>query len=427
MHRSENLKKNLLDNTVFSDFFQPMLNAFDKVRFSEKRFGALPMTLFTAISCLRQIHGVIGLREQIQQLFHLTEDEAVPVARSTYSDAMNSSHRLSILSQAFPRLIEHAKTALPDRLKAIEELGQRPVYAADGSYFKESAHYKKKTPKQDGNDNPKGHMMLTCMDLRLGQTIRAHIERSSTHEIEVLKREMNAPDSLFKRKHALWVVDRAFIHCAFWDTQKQRYKQTMITRMKENLVITERVEQTLKPSTINEGVISDERITLKASEHPWRLIHFRTRKDETLEFVTNELDLEPGIVAFMYLRRWDQEKCYDTWKNDYACAKAWSKSQCGLEIQVLIAMITSVLLALFCQTHQQSLEVDDEKSFNKQEARVDREVIDRGASVPWHRFYYRATSKISRQIIRFVKNCCFKLSSPQLYEKQLKPLFLRYL
>ena len=32
--------------------------------------------------------------------------------------------------------------------------------------------------------------------------------------------------------------------------------------------------------------------------------------------------LQPGVVAFLYSRRWEEEKCFDTWKNDFTQAKA---------------------------------------------------------------------------------------------------------
>ena len=75
----------------------------------------------------------------------------------------------------------------------------------------------------------------------------------------------------------------------------------------------------------NEGVVADLRITLSSSRERWRLVTFRTRRGRTVEFLTNDFSLLPGVVAFLYSRRWDEEKCFDTWKNDFAQAKAWGK------------------------------------------------------------------------------------------------------
>jgi hypothetical protein len=41
--------------------------------------------------------------------------------------------------------------------------------------------------------------------------------------------------------------------------------------------------------------------------------------------ITNDFSLEPGVVAFLYYRRWGEEKYFDNFKNDLANAKAWGK------------------------------------------------------------------------------------------------------
>ena len=75
----------------------------------------------------------------------------------------------------------------------------------------------------------------------------------------------------------------------------------------------------------------------------------------------------PGVVAFLYLRRWDEEKCFDTGKNDFSCSKAWAKSIHRVYQQALFAIMTSILTALFSKHHQDSLNIGDEKCFKKQD------------------------------------------------------------
>ena len=50
-------------------------------------------------------------------------------------------------------------------------------------------------------------------------------------------------------------------------------------------------------------------------------------------YITNDFTLEPGVVAFLYYRRWDCEKFFDNFKNDLAGAKAWGKSPIAIEQQ----------------------------------------------------------------------------------------------
>jgi len=71
------------------------------------------------------------------------------------------------------------------------------------------------------------------------------------------------------------------------------------------------------------------------------LITYRIRHNKIVEFLSNELALEPGVIAFLYSRRWEEEKYFDTWKNDFAMAKAWGKSIKAIENQVRMGIITS--------------------------------------------------------------------------------------
>ena len=45
----------------------------------------------------------------------------------------------------------------------------------------------------------------------------------------------------------------------------------------------------------------------------------------------------------------------------------------------------------------------------------------------WTPPLHRCTSKVSRQVLRFFKNCFLEPASPALYEHQLRPLSMAYL
>jgi len=136
--------------------------------------------------------------------------------------------------------------------------------------------------------------------------------------------------------------------------------------MKNNLVATNSELLVYAPSVINDGIEKDDRVMLKASQKPWRRIGYRTPEGKYYEFLSNEFSLAPGMIAFFYLRRWDEEKCFDTWKNDFASQKAWSKSLVGIRMQTLFAIITLLLLMMFVHFHQDILKVENEKCLRKQ-------------------------------------------------------------
>ena len=126
--RLDSLQAILLNDTVLEEWFRPMQKALDKVRYSRKRFSTLTAEFFILLGCLRQLQGLKIMRDQIQALFD-TDDYAdkVPLARSTWSDALANPQRSEILREAVQVLVRDARNELPDRFAGINELGTRPT------------------------------------------------------------------------------------------------------------------------------------------------------------------------------------------------------------------------------------------------------------------------------------------------------------
>ena len=431
-NRLTTVMKKLTDRTVFADLLKPVERALDTIRLGPADGRVLSMRDFIAIGVLRHLKGLRTLREQIQTLWHLdpSDPTGVPLARSTWSDALSAKSRRTVLRVLVPKLANEADRVLPDRLADLPGLGQRPVRAIDGTYQKESAHYRRRTPKEGGTDNAKGHALLSFYDVRRGIPEDVYVETRSCHEQLLLRDYDRDPSALTRQRHTLWLVDRAFIDGRFWDEKKRRLGETLITRMKSNLKFTVQKSRAIDDdNAVNRGVIRDQQIQLDSAEQPWRLIHFVSRRGQAVEFLTNEFDLEPGVIAFLYSRRWEEEKCFDTWKNDFSQAKAWGKSAVAIENQVLLAIVTSILIAL-CLHHVFDGEPpDDEKAMRKQQKRQAAGFRDGdGTDRPrWTTPLYPFTTKISRQVLRFFQNCFDRIASPGLYQRQLRPLFKAYL
>ena len=145
-----------------------------------------------------------------------------------------------------------------------------------------------------------------------------------------------------------------------------------------------------------------------------------------MEFLTNEFDLAPGLIAFLYSRRWEEEKCFDTWKNDFSQAKAWGCSIVAIDNQVQLAIITSILVALFLHRRLGAQGVADEKALRKHDKRQ-TSPTDGTDRPDWTLPVFRYTSKLSRQVLRFFKHCFLKPASQALYESQLRPMLMAYL
>lgn len=415
-------------NTVFGDLINPAHIALERVRYHSKRFTSIQMEDFISLGVLRHLQQTTTLREQIQGLFHLTEESesTLPVARSTLSDALSSKLRLQVTAQAQQQLVCNAQDILPDRLKDIPGLGTRPVYAMDGTYQKEGSHYNPCTPSQGGNDNSKGHALITIYNTRLGCPQDVYIDTRSRHEIMMLKDYATLPESAMSMKNALWLVDRAFINASYWDQAKCKKGVTMITRMKKDLVVEQKKSLKIKSHELNQGVCRDEEILLKSSDSVWRLISYTAENGHELEFLTNEMKLEPGVIAFLYLRRWDEEKCFDTWKNDFSQAKAWGISHTAIENQARLAIITSLLVAIFMSKQMQELGIEDEKVIKKRVQRIDKGQFE-FVPMMWFHKLYRHFAKVSRQVLRFLKFNFTRKSSRTLYNVHLRLMLEKYI
>ena len=264
--RLDALQATLLNNTVLNDWFLPMQKALDKVRYSRKKFSVLSADFFILLGCLRQLQGTKILREQVQSLFDLDEKaETVPLARSTWSDALANASRSHILREAVQGLVALARNELPDRIAGFEELGTRPVLCIDASYQNESSHYQPVYPREGGADNKKGHMNMTTYDMRAGIAVDSNTETLSIDEMRFIKEGWIASHWTCQKK-AIYVIDRAFIEARYWDLRKTKYQATVITLMKSTFKYQVLEEITVMPTVVDEGVVWDKRIQLNSSK-----------------------------------------------------------------------------------------------------------------------------------------------------------------
>jgi hypothetical protein len=428
--RLQTLMHRLTDNTVLADLLHPVTRALARVR--QAAVGrTLTMPDFIALGVLRHLQGMPTLREQVQTLLHLDPEVASrgPLARSTWSDALAAPSRQAVLAAVVPALVQAARQVLPDRLVGIPGLGDRPVRAIDGTYQAESAHFRRRTPQQGGEDNAKGHALLSFYNLRLGVPEAVRVDTRSRHETRILRDYDQDPQALTRERRGLWLVDRAFIDAPFWDAKQRALQLTLITRMKSNLSVDSTEGLPIADDPANAGVMKDLRVTLSSSRENWRLITYHPRRGGELQFLTNDFSLLPGVVAFLYFRRWEEEKCFDTWKNDFAQAKAWGKGRVAIANQAQLAIITSLLVAILLHTRLGAAGAHDEKAWAKQEKRQ-KAKLDHPDSTDrpdWTVPLFRYTTKVSRQVLRFFKLCFLKTASPGLYERELAPMLKAYL
>lgn len=414
--------------TVLEEWFSPMATILGKSRLNDASYKTLPTAPFILSGCLRQITDTSSLREYIQTLFHHDINHSVtPIARATWADALASSTRRDILRQSVVQLVDMAQATLPDRLSHLKGIGSRQVIATDATYQTESAHYDPRYHADGGNDNKKGHMLLSHFDVRHGIALNVTTETRSLAEIRVLKCKESKGTNWMCTKRAIHVVDRAYVDGIYWDQRFKLYGSTVITRMKSTLIYSVVKENEVEVNITNDGILYDRTIKLQSSSGTWRLIGFHSPEGIDYEYLTNDQELLPGVVAFIYYRRWDKEKYYDSFKNDLAGSNAWGKSPVAIEQQALLGIVTTILTRLFLMRRQADLELakPDATQDKKHEKKL-ASYTQSGEGVLL-RAAWQNLSKISRQVWRFLKNCFARQHALALYKQQLEPMLRGYL
>jgi hypothetical protein len=292
---------------------------------------------------------------------------------------------------------------------------------------------------------------MTYYDLRKGIPVNVKTETASLGEMRALKENDSHAVDWSRIRNAIYVVDRAFIDGTYWDERKAKLKATVITRLKSTLSYTLTEQQKVSELVCNESVLSDHIIELKCAKQPWRLIDWQSPEGVVYQYITNDFSLEPGVIAFLYYRRWDEEKYFDNFKNDLANAKAWGKSPVAIEQQALMGLMTYILTSLFLQSRYKELGLPngDTTQQLKRNHKVQQYLESRAANTTGerdqiaysypeeepkeailydaYRAFYAELSKITQQVWRFLKNCFNRKSSTALYQRQLKPLLSGYL
>jgi hypothetical protein len=141
-----------------------------------------------------------------------------------------------------------------------------------------------------------------------------------------------------------------------------------VGRVRDNSVYRVVQERPLTPQAKAAGVVRDRVVWLGAEgqreelRQPVRLIHIackphRKRSGHTgrggpeqgteLLIVTDLLDLPAEVVALIYRQRWTVELFFRFFKHVLGCRHLLSHRQNGIEIQVYLAMIVCLLIALW--------------------------------------------------------------------------------
>jgi len=211
-----------------------------------------------------------------------------------------------------------------------------------------------------------------------------------------------------KGSKVLWVYDRACIDFTLWYYWKQQHGVYFITRTKEDMLREVIGENPFdKQDLLNQGVEHDQLIQTSQHVMVRMITHADPINGQTYEFITSEMTLAPGLIAYLYLRRWDIEKTYDQFKNKYYEQKAWASNDTAKQMQAQLICLAHNLLQLFNTHLENNHGVYNHAEEARRSKRLDQMKIQAKArgprlSILVEKGSYRLT-QISLKILRWLR------------------------
>jgi hypothetical protein len=167
----------------------------------------------------------------------------------------------------------------------------------------------------------------------------------------------------------LYVLDRGYAgYQLFRDVLDAG--SSLIARVKDNIAFLVDQERPLSPAAQDAGVIRDVVLSRVGTDHhkdvlqqSMRLVVVQRTKSngsvEELWLLTDRLDLDAELVALAYRYRWTVELFFRWLKCILGCRHLICQSQNGVTIQVYVALIASLLIAVNtgCKPTKRTLEM----------------------------------------------------------------------
>ncbi len=333
-----------LPPTVAQRFFAPLDQLLPNALHS-RSCPALPDFAWLRLLVSRVLHQVPSGRAFLQQYAHLLP--ATP-ATGAFFESLKSTRRLSLLRELNAGLQALAARAGGDLLSQFPELNNFDVLAGDGHFHAAAAH----DPVVEGAKHATGHFY--GLNLRhqgvIHLTTGDRQNKLREHDMHALKRldsntlRQGAP----KGRQVLWVWDKAGIDFRQWHCWKQSAGIYFISRAKEGqaeVVLGESAWDA--KAVINQGIVADQLVGTSNGVLIRRISYRDPVDGEILVFLTNAMELPPGLIAHLYRMRWDIEKAFDEFKNKLWQKKSWASSPTAKTIQAQGLCLVHTLLMLF--------------------------------------------------------------------------------
>jgi hypothetical protein len=349
-----------------------------------------------------------------------------PPDYNNYFASLRSERRRDLAREVNRSLITmaEAKLSLCDRLGHIPELANYACFAADGHWHKAAVH----DPRHEGSKMAVGHFYaLNLRTHTLGHLAAG--EGLHEHDMSALKRTKpkGLRQGMPKGTRVLIIYDKAGIDFDYWDRCRRECAVYFISRVKENMVFEWMEDRSWDQSDArNQGVIVDCKVRSREG-HLLRLIIYQDAlSGKVYEFLTNEPDLPPGVIAELYRRRWEAEKVFDEIKNKLGQKKAWATTLIAKETQALMIAITHNLLLCYEHDLEQRHDVTNTAEDQRRNQRIglaDRTCAKIGSSISSLVLQARRATQRSVKFIRWLRQAIRDRLAESVAAARLKELY----
>jgi hypothetical protein len=192
--------------------------------------------------------------------------------------------------------------------------------------------------------------MHLAFEVLRGVPVKVTVTAGNSSENDELRRMLEAG--------RLYVVDRGYAEYQLFQEIVDA-KSSFVGRVRNDANWTLVKERPLSPQAKDAGVLSDREVWLggkksrKALKQTLRVVEVATGKidskgnPEVLLLATDRMDLDADLVALAYRYRWSVELFFRWFKCILGCQHLLSACENGVEIQVYVAIIASLLVSLW--------------------------------------------------------------------------------
>lgn len=374
---------------------------------------------------LRVLSSESSSRGFLQQL---SDQFQMIIPSSSFFKTLRSVRRLDFCQQLNEAFARGYKSPKPDPLSGFASLSKYDIYAGDGHYRAAATHDKKIEDKKYAV----GHFYTLNLRTDMLTHLDSMVEepgRKKEHDMHLLKRmsikqlRQGAP----KGRKVLYVWDKAGIDFAQWHKWKQGSGIYFLSLEKENMKLrTLGFTEFDLDATINAGVLADELVGSSNAVLIRRIKYQCPDSGKVFHFISNVMDVEPGLLAHLYKLRWNIEKVYDEIKTKLTEKKAWASTTVARNTQANFTCLLHNLMVSLEEELSENSELCDKKE-NARRKKRHKELIQRvkesGKQLPLaQQIVPRATQRTLR-FIRWLRNHCWIQASWPQAQNALKRIY----